>query len=102
MPSPTREQVLQAVGDLRLDGLSKDLAAAGVLTDPEISGDRVRVTLDLPSPGYPQAEELAASVRKALGALDGVAQADVKTTWTVRSGDTRKPGLPGNGSRAPA
>jgi len=95
MPSPTREQVLQAVADLRLDGMTKDLTTAGVLTDPEVSGGRVRLTLDLPSPGHPRAEELAAAVRERIAALDGVEQVEVKTTWSVRPGDTKRPGLPG-------
>jgi ATP-binding protein involved in chromosome partitioning len=95
MPSPPREQVLQALADVRLDGLAKDLTAAGILGDPEISGGRVRLTLDLPSPGHPRAEELAAAVRERGAAIAGVEQVDVKTTWTVRPGDTRRPGLPG-------
>ena len=96
MPSPTREQILQALGDLRLDGMAKDLAAAGVLTDPEVSGGRVRLTRSTCRPRATRARRSwRLAVRERVGSLDGVEQVGVKTTWTVRPGDTKRPGLPG-------
>ncbi len=93
--SVTSEQVLQALRGLPFEEHRPDLVALGLIRDPWIDGSHVSVTLEMPSPAHPAAEDTAARVRDALAALDGVDTVDVETGWRVPETDTPKTKIPG-------
>lgn len=53
----------------------------GMIYDVAITGNCVRVTMTLTTPGCPMSESIAAGVRHALLALDGVQDAEVDITF---------------------
>ncbi|NNE44749.1 MAG: Mrp/NBP35 family ATP-binding protein [Gemmatimonadetes bacterium] len=93
--SVTRESVFQALRAVRLPGVKKDVVAAELVPDCAIDGGHVTLILELPSPGYPEAEALADELRTAAATVDGVTAVDVKTTFRVRAAQSRLGAVPG-------
>ncbi|MEZ5063676.1 MAG: Mrp/NBP35 family ATP-binding protein [bacterium] len=91
----TPQDVRQALGGLDFPPSPKSVVELELIRDVKVRGRKVRVDLELPSPGHPRADALAAEIRNVVGALDGVSEVEVKTSWRVRESDFRRPGIPG-------
>jgi ATP-binding protein involved in chromosome partitioning len=91
----TPDQILESLRGVAFEDHAKDVVALGLVKDPRADGGRVSLTLEMPSPGHPAAEETAARIRAALADLDGVETVDVRSTWSVPETEFSKPKVPG-------
>lgn len=87
--------LLEALRAVRFDAGPKSLPDLDMVTHARIADGVARITLELPSPGHPRAESLAAAVREAALRVDGVRDVRIEGTWRVRPGESRRPALPG-------
>jgi ATP-binding protein involved in chromosome partitioning len=74
-----------------------DFAAAGMVKAVSVEGDRVAITIELTTPACPSKDEIARSIREAVGKLPGVGRVDVKLEARVvgRPNHPSNPRLPG-------
>ena len=90
------DQVLESLRGLRFESHPRDIVALGLVKSPRVDGNRVSLSLAMPSPAHPDTAEMAERIRAALlGAIDGVDTVDVDSTWDVPETDFAKPKLPG-------
>jgi ATP-binding protein involved in chromosome partitioning len=92
--SITVDQVRERLRAVPFAG-GKDVVSLDLIEDIRVSEGALSVTLELPSPRHPAADETAAAIRATLLSLPGCPPAEVVTTWRVREGETRHPHLPG-------
>jgi ATP-binding protein involved in chromosome partitioning len=95
MPSPSHDELLQALRTVSFESSSKDVVASEIARDVSLRNGRGSLTLEVPSPGYPRIEELTQQVRDALLSVAGVESVDVETTWRVRAAETRHAAIHG-------
>jgi ATP-binding protein involved in chromosome partitioning len=94
LPSVTEQQIREQLRTVPFAS-GKDVVSLDLIEDVRVSESAVSVTLELPSPRHPAADETVAAIRAALASLPGCPPAEVVTTWRVREGETRHPRLPG-------
>ena len=96
----TPEMVLAALKGVTDPDLGVDIVTLKFVKDKDIAidGGRVAVAIEAATPSPSKREALAARVREAVGALPGVTDVDVTTTFVVKSvsaPEHGKPPLPG-------
>ena len=79
--SPTREQVVQALGSVFDPELGLSIVDLGLVYDVTIEEGRVRILMTLTAPGCPIRDTMSEWVRRAVEAVPGVAQVDVAVTF---------------------
>jgi metal-sulfur cluster biosynthetic enzyme len=77
----TEAAVLDALRQVIDPEIGCNLVDLGMIYNVALNGGSVRVTMTLTSPGCPMSESIAAGVRHALLALDGVLDAEVELTF---------------------
>src|SRR5256886_3172890 len=75
----TESDVREAAGAVEDPRLRLTLAELGMVGAVEVGGGAVRLELALPVPDHPGLDHLAAEVRRALGALDGVDSVELRS-----------------------
>jgi metal-sulfur cluster biosynthetic enzyme len=76
-----REQVIAALGDVFDPELGMSIVDLGLVYAVEIDAARVRITMTLTSEGCPLHDSMIEWVRRAVGAIPGVADVDVTITF---------------------
>ena len=74
----TKEQVLAALRQVMDPELGKDVVSLNMIRDVEIQGDTVRFRLVLTTPACPLRSEIEANARRAVEAIPGVGQVEIK------------------------
>jgi metal-sulfur cluster biosynthetic enzyme len=77
----TREQVMQALGDVFDPELGMSVVDLGLIYGVEIDAGRVKVTMTLTAQGCPLHESMAEWVRQAVGKVPGVEAVEVVITF---------------------
>ncbi len=80
----TKEAVLGALGTVQDPDLHRDLVTLGMIEDVAVADSRVSFTLVLTTAACPLKAEIEADCRRAVGALPGVAEIEIRTTSRVR------------------
>ncbi len=93
--SVSSEQILQALRGLSFEEHRPDLVALGLVRDARVEGAHASVTLEMPSPAHPAADETAERVREAIASLEGIDTVEVEAGWRVPEADTPKSKIPG-------
>lgn len=94
----TTELVLDALKGVMDPDLGVDLVALKFVKNVSIEGDRVTIAIEMATPSPRKREAMAARVSEAVGALAGVQDVAVTTTFVVKSvsaPEHGKPPLPG-------
>ncbi|MCD6289058.1 MAG: Mrp/NBP35 family ATP-binding protein [Anaerolineae bacterium] len=76
----TVEQVYEALRGVMDPELGRNIVDLGMVRDVEVKGDRVRFTMALTTLACPLKDRMVADAKKALLALEGVRDVDVKLT----------------------
>ncbi len=93
-PSPSNP-LASALAAVPFGAGPKSVTDLDLVTDARLEDGVARITLEMPSPGSPDAARLAGTLREAALRVEGVREARVEVTWRVRPGETRRPSLPG-------
>jgi ATP-binding protein involved in chromosome partitioning len=83
--TPTREQVMAALGAVKEPELGRDLVSLNMVKDLTVSGSHVRFTLELTTPACPLKDRIERESREAVMQVPGVEQVDMTFTSHVRS-----------------
>lgn len=75
--SVTAEQVRDALRAVKFPGLGRDIVSFGFVKDVDVSGGRVRVSIEMTTASSTAGPEVEREVRRVLGALPGVADLEV-------------------------
>lgn len=76
-----RGAVLKALGGVVDPEVGLDIVAMGLIYGLEITGEEIRVTMTLTSPGCPLGETLYAMVSSAVAGVAGSRKASVQLAW---------------------
>jgi metal-sulfur cluster biosynthetic enzyme len=79
--TPTREQVLEALGGVLDPELGMSVVELGLVYDIDIVNGAVNITMTLTAPGCPVHEVMPAWIRQAIMAVPGVLSVDVRITF---------------------
>ncbi len=85
----TREQVINALKEVKDPELNKSLVDLGMIKDVEIAGSNVRVTVALTMAGCPLKDKIKADVKEAVKSIPGVEDVSVVLT-TMTSAERAK------------
>ncbi|MFQ5895787.1 MAG: iron-sulfur cluster carrier protein ApbC [Nitrospinota bacterium] len=93
----TQEAVLQALRRVQEPDLGRDLVSLGFVKDVQVSGGRVALTVELPTPLFPEKRELERECREAVAALPGAERVEVRMTSNIpgRARQADKMDVPG-------
>ncbi len=92
----TEQAVLAALGTIQDPDLHRDIVSLGFVKDLEITGGKVRFTIELTTPACPVRKQMEEGARQAVAGLRGVEEVDVTMTSRVTtSRDRRSNHLPG-------
>jgi len=94
-PCPTKEQILEALKNVRDPELDQDIVSLDFVKNIAVCDGRVRVEIELTTPACPMKETIRRDVETAVRDLDGVTQVDVDFSARVRSSLPEKCELPG-------
>jgi ATP-binding protein involved in chromosome partitioning len=83
--SVSKEQIEAAIKEYIDPYLEKDLVTAGAIKDTAIDGDKVKVKVVLGYPAYGYVDKLAEQLKSRIEKVDGVASADIDTSWEIAS-----------------
>ena len=83
--SVSKEQIEAAIKEYIDPYLEKDLVTAGAIKDIAIDGDKVKVKVVLGYPAYGYVDKLAEQLKSRIEKVDGVASADIDTSWEIAS-----------------
>ena len=83
--SVSKEQIESAIKEYIDPYLEKDLVTAGAIKDTAIDGDKVKVKVVLGYPAYGYVDKLAEQLKSRIEKVDGVASADIDTSWEIAS-----------------
>lgn len=86
----SREQVEDALKDVRDPGSGQDLVAARALENVTVDGDAVQVAIRLGYPAKGIRDELAQAVEARLAQLDGGARIEVEVDWEIQAHSVQK------------
>jgi metal-sulfur cluster biosynthetic enzyme len=81
MPTPSKEQVLEALREVYDPEIPINVVDLGMIYDIIIEGDKVSVKMSLTAPGCPLAGSITDDVKSHLLRVDGVQEADVQLVW---------------------
>lgn len=87
--------VRAALSGVRFGTSPKSVVELDLVRDLSVRGGEVRLTLELPSPEHPAAASVGEATRTRVEGLPGVTRADVRVTWRVREGESKRPPIPG-------
>jgi len=90
MAEVTNEVVEEAIKGYTEPHLETDLVEAKCIDGIEISGDKVKVKVQLGFPAKGVQEEVANAVKAAVEGIDGVASADVEVSWKIVAHSVQK------------
>ena len=90
MSEVTKEQVEEAIKGYLEPNLEQDLVSAGCVKGIEIEGDQVKVKVALGFPAKSVVADIAAKVKEAVEALDGIGAARADVTWSVAAHSVQK------------
>lgn len=90
--TPTKEDVLKALGTVQEPDLGQDLVTLNMIRNLEISGDKVSFTVMLTTPACPLRGKIEADCREALKSVAGVKSVEIKMDSDVPN-DGRMRGL---------
>src|SRR6266851_2817152 len=97
--SPTRQQVLDALGHIQDPDLGRDVVSLGMIKELEVSPEgKVSFTFELTTPACPVRDRFKTQAQDLVGDLPGVKEVEVRMTANVRQAFMRpKPSeiLPG-------
>ena len=83
--SVSKEQIEAAIKEYIDPYLEKDLVTAGAIKDIAIDGDKVKVKVVLGYPAYGYVDKLTEQLKSRIEKVDGVALADIDTSWEIAS-----------------
>ena len=83
--SVSQEQIESAIKEYVDPYLEKDLVTAGAVKDTTIEGDTVKVKIVLGFPAYGYVDKLNDELKTLIEAIDGVASAEIDTSWEIAS-----------------
>ncbi|HMK08912.1 MAG TPA: Mrp/NBP35 family ATP-binding protein [Anaerolineales bacterium] len=86
------QAVLAALGQVQEPELHRDLVSLGMIKDLVVDSGRVGFTIELTTPACPLVDQIVRDARRAVEAVPGVEQVEIRTTSNVR-GDGRTRGL---------
>ncbi len=95
MSVPTREQIVDALRRVNDPELHKDLVSLNMIKDVTVEGGRVRVGVELTTPGCPLKDQIRGDVERELGRLAGVTGVEIDFTARVRETPQLAGALPG-------
>jgi metal-sulfur cluster biosynthetic enzyme len=81
MPTPSKEQVLEALREVYDPEIPINVVDLGMIYDLIIEGNKVLVKMSLTAPGCPLAGSITDDVKRHLLQVDGVGEADVQLVW---------------------
>jgi len=85
MPTPTSQQVLDALSTIQDPDLGRDVVALGMIKELAIEqGGRVSFTFELTTPACPVRDRFKSQAHDAVSAIPGVTAVDVRMTANVR------------------
>jgi len=90
MAEVTNEVVEEAIKGYTEPHLETDLVEAKCIDGIEISGDKVKVKVQLGFPAKGVKDEVANAVKAAVEGIDGVASADVEVSWKIVAHSVQK------------
>jgi len=89
----TEQAVLAALGTIQDPDLHRDIVSLGFVKNLEITGGRVRFTIELTTPACPVRKQMEDGARQAVAALPGVEEVDVIMTSRVTTSRDRQSNL---------
>ncbi|MFN8180027.1 MAG: Mrp/NBP35 family ATP-binding protein [bacterium] len=95
MTAPNREALLAALGAVRLGPSPKSIVELDLVREAAAENGVAFLTLELPSPEHPDSAALRDAAKAQLEAVPGVKRAEIRLTWRVREGESRKTPIPG-------
>jgi ATP-binding protein involved in chromosome partitioning len=84
-PKVTEFQVLESLRSVKDPDLHKDIVTLGFVKDLSICDGAVKFTIELTTPACPMKERIEGDARRAVSAVPGVTQVNVKFTANTRS-----------------
>lgn len=95
----TKEKVREALRGVMDPELKRNLVELGMVRQVDLAGNRVQITLALTTLACPLRDRIAADVRKAVLALEGVEQVEVRLTeMSAAEKDRLRPKEPASGA----
>ena len=88
----TNEQVLNALRVVQDPDLRRDLVSLGFIKNLSVEGGRVAFDIELTTPACPVRDIMKEDARKAVAAIPGVSQVEIRMTSQVRSSITAPSG----------
>src|SRR5438445_10051534 len=86
MPTPTNEQVLDALAQIQDPDLGRDVVSLGMIKELTVDpAGRVSFTFELTTPACPVRDRFKSQAQDAVGGLPGVTAVEVRVTGNVRS-----------------
>mgnify|MGYP001818203262 CR=1 FL=1 len=83
MADVTREQIEEALKSYIEPHMQKNLIDTKTLKDVVIEGDKVKLTVQLGFPAKGAQDDISASIKETVEAVDGVSSCDVDLSWKV-------------------
>ena len=85
MPTPTNEQVLDALAQIQDPDLGRDVVSLGMIKELTVDpAGRVSFTFELTTPACPVRDRFKSQAQDAVGGLPGVTAVEVRMTANVR------------------
>ncbi len=91
----TKDDVLRVLGTVQDPELNRDLVSLGMVEDLQVEGSRVSFTIVLTTPACPLRTKIEQDARKAVGALPGVEEVEIKISSHVRATQRERTMIPG-------
>lgn len=88
----TKDIVIKALGKVNDPEIGKDLVSLGMIDDVKVDGGKVSFIVNLTTPACPLKDEIQASARTAVEALEGVSEVEIIMGAKVPAGQ-KKPEL---------
>jgi len=79
----SREQIENALAEVQEFNLEKDLVSAGVIKNIDITGNSVKVSIELSYPANGYRDELVAAIKSRLKELNGIGDIDTEVTFKI-------------------
>jgi metal-sulfur cluster biosynthetic enzyme len=82
MPTPTEDQIMEALREVNDPELFINVVDLGLIYDVQIEGGRVDVTMTLTTPACPMNQYIGGQVEEALKDVPGVEKVGVNIVWS--------------------
>jgi len=90
MSNVTQEQIEEAIKGYIEPNMGKDLVSTKCVKSVDIDGDKVKVTVVLGFPAKGVVDDIAAAVKAAVTAVDGVSSCEVDVSWKIVAHSVQK------------